>query len=63
MKVVHFLGSLKPWMYGYNTLARRVVPPPHAHSQQLEHVQKWWDVFIDQVKPELTPECVSIFLK
>ncbi|XP_074595142.1 glycogenin 1 isoform X2 [Brevipalpus obovatus] len=58
VKVVHFLGSLKPWMYGYNTSTKTVVSPSHAsHSQQLEHVQKWWDVFIHQVKPELTPDC------
>lgn len=61
VKVVHFLGALKPWMYGFNAMTRKVIPPAiGSQTQQLEHVQKWWDVFINQVQPYLSSDCVSI---
>lgn len=58
VKVVHFLGALKPWMYGFNAMTRKVIPPPvGSQTQQLEHVQKWWSVFMNQVQPNLTSDC------
>ncbi|XP_015792270.1 glycogenin-1 isoform X1 [Tetranychus urticae] len=62
VKVVHFLGALKPWMYGFNAMTRKVIPPPvGSQTQQLEHVQKWWSVFINQVQPNLTSDCIGNF--
>ncbi|XP_053202433.1 glycogenin-1-like isoform X1 [Panonychus citri] len=64
VKVVHFLGALKPWMYGFNAMTRKVIPPAiGSQTQQLEHVQKWWDVFINQVQPYLSSDCAGIFTK
>jgi glycogenin glucosyltransferase len=60
VKVVHFLGSLKPWLYGYNKTAGQVSHPAGVHGfQQLEHVQMWWDTFMKQVQPNMSPDCVS----
>jgi len=59
VKIVHFLGSLKPWMYTYS--AGKVTQPPSSQpTQQLEHVQIWWDIFVNRVKPVLSPECTGL---
>ncbi|KAI1288040.1 Glycogenin-1 [Halotydeus destructor] len=54
VKIVHFLGSLKPWLFGYDPKSKTVQQPSSSSSsQQLEHVQKWWSVFVSDVQPSL----------
>ncbi len=56
VKIVHFLGSVKPWhhSYAHGRLHYR------GESQHLEsHVQHWWNVFFEDVQPRLYPEHVS----
>jgi len=61
VKIVHFLGSLKPWLYGYDPKSRTVQHPPQTQTaQQLEHVQDWWNVFVSDVQARLTEECVGL---
>jgi len=56
VKVVHFLGALKPWFYGYSTSTGQVSQPKGVQMapQQLEHVQHWWNIFMNKVQPSLT---------
>ncbi|XP_055943150.1 glycogenin-1-like isoform X3 [Argiope bruennichi] len=57
VKIVHFLGAIKPWMESYNSDTGRVQPgSPHS----LEHLQMWWDIFMTFVQPNLTEECKGI---
>ncbi|XP_054710054.1 glycogenin-1-like isoform X2 [Uloborus diversus] len=57
VKIVHFLGHIKPWMQMYNSETGRVQPDsPHS----FEHLQLWWDLFMRQVQPNLTEECSGI---
>jgi len=57
VKVVHFLGSLKPWLYGYNAVTGQVSQPQGSHGfQQLEHVQLWWNTFMSKVQSSLSPD-------
>ncbi|CAG2172921.1 unnamed protein product [Oppiella nova] len=57
VKVIHFLGSLKPWFYPYNVLSGQVSQPKDMQgSQQLEHVQQWWDIFMSKVQSSLTTD-------
>jgi len=61
VKIVHFLGSLKPWLYGYDPKSKTVLEPTTSQSsQQLEHVQAWWDLFVVDVKPLLSDECAGL---
>jgi len=62
VKVVHFLGSLKPWLYGYSVATGQVSQPQGSQQglQQLEHVQLWWDIFMSKVQPSLSPDNVSL---
>jgi len=61
VRVIHFLGSLKPWMYGYDVQTNTVsAPSGHQSLQQLDHVQKWWQIFTTKVQPQLSAECAGI---
>lgn len=54
VKVVHFIGSVKPWQCTYDTSSGTVLPHEGMESHhQLPFLQAWWDVFVDKVKPKL----------
>ena len=54
VKIVHFLGAVKPWMQFFNSETGRVQPDsPHSY----EHLQLWWDTFMKHVQPNLSEEC------
>nr|XP_023680176.1 glycogenin-1 [Paramormyrops kingsleyae] len=53
-KVVHFLGSLKPWNYSYDAETKSI----RGHTQEPctlhpDFLLKWWDVFSTSVTPML----------
>lgn len=55
IRVVHFIGAVKPWHHSYNTASRTVTPLPNTgHSQ--EFLQVWWDIFMETVQPSLDPQ-------
>ncbi|KAH9512399.1 Glycogenin-1 [Bulinus truncatus] len=55
IKVVHFIGAVKPWHHSYNSASRVVTPLPNTgHSQ--EFLQLWWDIFMESVQPHLDPQ-------
>jgi len=49
--VVHFIGSVKPWHYEYDTvkceLKETGTVSPHL-------LQLWWDIFLTYVNPRLS---------
>jgi lipopolysaccharide biosynthesis glycosyltransferase len=51
VKIVHFIGSPKPWQ----------VPDPSALPTPVasEHVNQWWQIFSSKVQPQLTTSMVS----
>ncbi|KAM9180419.1 LOW QUALITY PROTEIN: glycogenin-2 [Dugong dugon] len=52
-KVVHFLGSTKPWSYKYNPQTGSVVRDGSGadNAQQLEFLNLWWDIYHSSVLP------------
>jgi len=61
VKIVHFLGTQKPWLYGYDPKTRQVTAPIGGQvQQQLEHVQSWWNLFLTEVKPKLNEDCTGL---
>ena len=59
MKVVHFIGPVKPWHHAYNTTSRQVeTQASTGHNQQF--LQLWWDIFMDKIQPGLEPDVVRI---
>ncbi|XP_046571774.1 glycogenin-1-like isoform X3 [Haliotis rubra] len=57
VKIVHFIGAVKPWHHAFNTATGQVMPlPGTGHSQ--EFLQIWWNLFMQTVQPTLDP-CVG----
>lgn len=57
VKIVHFLGAVKPWMQFFNAETGKVQPDsPHCY----DHLQIWWDTFMKYVQPHLTDECKGL---
>uniref|UniRef100_A0A0B7AX60 glycogenin glucosyltransferase n=2 Tax=Arion vulgaris TaxID=1028688 RepID=A0A0B7AX60_9EUPU len=54
VKVVHFIGPVKPWHHAYNTATGSVTQLPNTGNNQ-EFLQTWWDIFMDSVQPHLDP--------
>nr|XP_053773103.1 glycogenin-2 isoform X1 [Desmodus rotundus]XP_053773104.1 glycogenin-2 isoform X1 [Desmodus rotundus]XP_053773105.1 glycogenin-2 isoform X1 [Desmodus rotundus]XP_053773106.1 glycogenin-2 isoform X1 [Desmodus rotundus] len=52
-KVVHFLGSAKPWHYKYNPQTGSVSAEgsESAHQYQLSFLNLWWDIFHRSILP------------
>ncbi|XP_014662913.1 PREDICTED: glycogenin-1-like isoform X2 [Priapulus caudatus] len=61
VKVVHFLGSRKPWHYRFNAQSKNVEHSDGAYAGEL--LQQWWNVFACHVQPKLDPwvveQCIS----
>ena len=51
MKVVHFIGSVKPWHHSYNIGTGQVeLGQGEGHSAQF--LQHWWNIFVENVHPQ-----------
>ncbi|XP_022242882.1 glycogenin-1-like isoform X3 [Limulus polyphemus] len=48
VKIVHFLGEMKPWMY---KVSEGKVVKPHQSQYYSDHLQYWWDLFLSHVQP------------
>ncbi|XP_077293283.1 glycogenin 1 isoform X6 [Arctopsyche grandis] len=47
MKIMHFIGNLKPWLQKFNWSSRSVAEESHLQAP----LQYWWDIFLDKVHP------------
>jgi len=47
VKIVHFLGSVKPWHHYYNKETGKVVRMSHAQTSMSDQIfiQMWWDLY------------------
>ncbi|XP_069493142.1 glycogenin-2 isoform X4 [Ambystoma mexicanum] len=53
-KIIHFLGSSKPWSCKYNPQNRSVTEEgPSLGQQQLAFIVLWWETYISSVLPLL----------
>ena len=57
VKVVHFIGSQKPWHYTYNRSTEQV---EGVSGPQHNFLQLWWSTFIKIVSPVLKLSVVCI---
>ncbi|XP_071501369.1 glycogenin-1-like isoform X3 [Diadema antillarum] len=57
VKIVHFIGRTKPWMFRYNTQTRVLSPPPDSSvAHDFKYVQAWWNIFLTKVMPRIEQE-------
>ncbi|XP_076340717.1 glycogenin-1-like isoform X2 [Tachypleus tridentatus] len=50
VKIVHFLGELKPWKC---TVSEGKVMKPSKSQHSEDHLQYWWDLYMSYVEPHL----------
>jgi glycogenin glucosyltransferase len=55
IKVVHFIGPIKPWHHEWNHVSRQVIPRQSTGFSH-EFLQKWWDIFATNVMPRLSDQ-------
>ncbi|XP_062377000.1 glycogenin-1-like isoform X2 [Sardina pilchardus] len=55
-KVVHFLGSMKPWSLTFDTTARRVQGDVEGASSHPSFMLEWWLLFATSVLPMMKQE-------
>ncbi|XP_052215666.1 glycogenin-1-like isoform X2 [Dreissena polymorpha] len=54
VKIVHFIGAVKPWHHTFDPVTGRVTPlPGTGHSQ--EFLEVWWSIFMEKIQPSLDP--------
>lgn len=57
VRIVHFIGSTKPWLYSYNVKTGYLQPPEGTTSQHNEElIKRWWSIFTSQIKPRIEQE-------
>ncbi|XP_052826164.1 glycogenin-1 isoform X1 [Octopus bimaculoides] len=50
VKIVHFLGAIKPWQHCYNAKTKTVTPLPNS-GHDPDFLQRWWNIFMESVHP------------
>ncbi|XP_052898996.1 glycogenin-1 isoform X4 [Anopheles moucheti] len=54
-KILHFIGTVKPWLQNFNSETRKVyVPSEYQHLANF--LQYWWDIFAEDVHSRLSPD-------
>ncbi|XP_058466012.1 mucin-2 isoform X7 [Malaya genurostris] len=54
-KILHFIGTVKPWLQNFNSETRRVhVPGDYHHLASF--LQYWWDIFCEDIHSRLSSE-------
>lgn len=58
LKIIHFIGSSKPWLQPFDTETgvARVSGDAQTHKT---FIQLWWDIFCAYVHPTLNSNMVS----
>ncbi|XP_063979151.1 proteoglycan 4 isoform X1 [Diachasmimorpha longicaudata] len=61
VRIIHFIGSTKPWLQYFDSLTGEVQPTPGSnHLKPL--LQLWWNIFCESVHRELSPVMASTTL-
>jgi hypothetical protein len=57
VKIVHFLGTVKPWHHSYGAGG---LVHQKGNTHQIDHLSCWWRIFNEDVQTTLKPEYVSM---
>lgn len=53
VKILHFLGSIKPWNINFNEESHKVSFVPFQYQHTSKYLDKWWNLFYQDVLPLL----------
>jgi glycogenin glucosyltransferase len=56
VKIVHFIGAVKPWHYSFNVSTGKVEGVEPTMGVFLQH---WWNLFMKDIHTQLSPELMS----
>ncbi|XP_047532624.1 glycogenin-2-like isoform X5 [Vanessa atalanta] len=56
LKIIHFIGAVKPWLQQFNWASRSVEAPEHLR----DFLQLWWDLFVAQVHAQLDTNMTGV---
>ncbi|KAK7866807.1 hypothetical protein R5R35_005240 [Gryllus longicercus] len=59
VKIVHFIGTAKPWLQYLDSESRHVKPSPGSEHLQ-GFLQLWWDIFCNDVHSTLSSEMAGL---
>jgi len=59
VKVIHFLGAIKPWHYSYNK-ENGEITSTYMATHHMPHVRLWWNIFAHQIKDNLPNDLSGI---
>ncbi|XP_065084555.1 protein Shroom isoform X3 [Ochlerotatus camptorhynchus] len=59
-KILHFIGTAKPWLQNFNSESRQVhIPGGYQHLANF--LQYWWDIFCEDVHSRLSADMQQTF--
>lgn len=58
VKILHFIGQLKPWVINFDPVAKKP-NPPQEYKHLTEYLDTWWGLFCNEVHPQLVTDMVS----
>ncbi|XP_066603379.1 enolase-phosphatase E1-like isoform X1 [Prorops nasuta] len=58
VRIIHFIGSTKPWLQYFDTMTG-IVQPPQSFNHLQPLLQLWWNIFCELVHPQLTPNMAT----
>uniref|UniRef100_A0A1Q3FV86 glycogenin glucosyltransferase n=1 Tax=Culex tarsalis TaxID=7177 RepID=A0A1Q3FV86_CULTA len=59
-KILHFIGTAKPWLQNFNSETRKVyIPGGYQHLANF--LQFWWDIFCEDVHSRLSADMQRVF--
>ena len=56
VKIVHFLGPMKPWHHTYNHETGNVYIPPSCQGgvpHERSFLQLWWDIYLSIIQTDM----------
>jgi len=59
IKIIHFLGAVKPWNLNYDTTSQRLLFIPKAFEHVSGYLSRWWDLFAGTVLTTVPKEVVT----
>lgn len=58
VKILHFLGGVKPWNLNFDTNSQRLIFVPQSFQHITGYLESWWALFSSTIMPIVPPEVV-----
>lgn len=62
VKILHFIGQMKPWVINFDPVAKKP-NPPQEYKHLTEYLDLWWSIFCNDIHPKLVTDMVSHFFR